>query len=60
MADCAGLSFNTTMSTDNIAFSWSGYNSSLPIFIKETIQILQSMKTMNLESIFEDKKEELL
>ena len=45
MADCAGLSFDTTMSTDNIAFRWSGYNSSLPVFIKETIDILQKMKT---------------
>jgi secreted Zn-dependent insulinase-like peptidase len=60
MADCAGLSFDTTMSTDNIAFRWSGYNSSLPVFIKETIDILQKMKTQDLQAIFDDKKEELL
>lgn len=40
MADCAGLSFESTMFSDNIGFKWSGYNSSLPVFIKETIDIL--------------------
>jgi secreted Zn-dependent insulinase-like peptidase len=40
MADCAGLSFSSTMYTDNVGFEWSGYNSSLPVFIKETIDIL--------------------
>ena len=60
MADCAGLSLSTTISTDNVAFSWSGYNSSLPVFIKETFQIYDRMKTMDLTLIFKDKKEELL
>jgi secreted Zn-dependent insulinase-like peptidase len=60
MADCAGLSFSSHMYSDNVGFEWSGYNSSLPVFIKETIDILQGMKSQDLEAIFETKKEELL
>ena len=60
MADCAGLRSTFNVYSDNIGFDWSGYNSSLPTFIEETVQILNKMKTADLLEIFNDKKEKLL
>ncbi len=59
-ADCAGLAFSCITSPDNIGLEWSGYHSSLDNYVKQTIALLISMKTADLEEVFNAKKEELL
>ena len=64
MANCANLSFSVTPMYDNINFSWSGFNDSMPTYIEESIGRLLSMKndsaSDNLREIFEQVKEKLL
>jgi secreted Zn-dependent insulinase-like peptidase len=60
MANEAALKFNHSIALGCVDFSWSGYNSALPEFIKETIAIMMKLKTADIEDIFNDKKELLL
>jgi len=53
MADCAHLKFDLTLLHDNINFSWSGFNDSMPNYINETIEMLHAMKHKNLSQEFE-------
>jgi secreted Zn-dependent insulinase-like peptidase len=43
MADCANLSFNCNALYDNLSFSWSGFNDSMPNYVNETITKLKAM-----------------
>lgn len=64
MANCANLSFQVTPMYDNINFSWSGFNDSMPAYLEESIQRLLSMKnedkTDQLREVFDQVKEKLL
>ena len=64
MANCANLSFSVTPMYDNINFTWSGFNDSMPVYIEESIGRLLSMKdesvSESLREIFEQVKEKLL
>lgn len=60
MADCADLSFSWNLCTDSVDFEWSGYSDSLPTYIKETLQKIQTMKSIDLEKFFGLAKEQLL
>jgi secreted Zn-dependent insulinase-like peptidase len=62
MANCANLSFSVTPMYDNINFTWSGFNDSMPNYIEESITGLLSMKVENggLREIFDQTKEQLL
>lgn len=43
MADCANLSFDVNCVYDNISFSWSGFNDSMPNYVNETMNKLKAM-----------------
>lgn len=60
MADCASLSNSVSVKYDNIGFSWSGWNDSMPNYVNETIKKLKEMPSTNLTEIFEQTKEKLL
>jgi secreted Zn-dependent insulinase-like peptidase len=60
MADCAGLVCELTMYNDNIGMQWLGYSSSLPVFVEETIKMLNKFRNQDIADIFKHKKEELL
>ena len=60
MASCANLNFELVVAPDNVEFTWSGFNDSLPVFVLETIQRIKNMKQANLKEIFEQKKEAML
>lgn len=60
MADLAQLGFTLEVNIDSIDFQWDGYNSSLPLFVKETISRIDSIREAPLESIFNQVKEQLL
>ena len=63
MANCANLSFNVTPMQDNLNMTWSGFNDSMPTYIKESIEKMLSLKDVNdseLEEIFNQVKEKLL
>lgn len=57
MADLADLSFSHQMAPGSVNFTWSGYNTSLPNFVKECIKILNAFKSADFVDIFNDKKE---
>jgi secreted Zn-dependent insulinase-like peptidase len=60
MADCANLHFQVNVMYDNIGFTWSGFNDSMPAYITESIAKLQSMPQEDLRQIFEQVKEKLM
>jgi len=60
MADCASLSNSVGVKYDNIGFSWSGWNDSMPNYVNETIKKLKEMPSTNLTEMFEQTKEKLL
>lgn len=45
MANCANLSFNVSPMYDNVNFTWSGFNDSMPNYIDESISRLIDMKS---------------
>lgn len=60
MASCASLDFSLSILADNVEFSWSGFNDSLPTYVTETVKKIKGMKSADLEEIFNQKKESLL
>lgn len=62
MANCANLSFNVSPMYDNVNFTWSGFNDSMPNYIEESISRLMDMKSEkeSLREIFDQVKEKLL
>jgi len=60
MADCANLSNSVYVTGDNIGFSWSGFNDSMPNYVNETIKKLKEMPSLDLTEMFEQTKEKLL
>jgi len=48
MASCANLNFEILVAPDNIEFTWSGFNDSLPTFVLETIKRVKDMKNSDL------------
>jgi len=60
MADCANLSNSVNVMYDNIGFSWSGFNDSMPNYVNETIKKLKEMPSLDLTEMFEQTKEKLL
>lgn len=60
MADCANLHFAVSVMYDNIGFTWSGFNDSMPNYITESISKLQSMPQEDLRQIFDQVKEKLM
>jgi len=54
------LNFDVVVAPDNVEFTWSGFNDSLPVFVLETIQKIKTMKQDDLNEIFEQKKESML
>mmetsp|Transcript_24151 Transcript_24151/g.37096 ORF Transcript_24151/g.37096 Transcript_24151/m.37096 type:complete len:246 (-) Transcript_24151:1074-1811(-) len=44
MAKCANLNLNITSMYDNVNFSWSGFNDSMPIYIEESLKRIVDMK----------------
>lgn len=60
MADCANLHFSVNVMYDNIGFTWSGFNDSMPAYITESISKLQSMPQEDLRQIFDQVKEKLM
>ena len=62
MANCANLSFNVSPMYDNVNFTWSGFNDSMPNYIEESISRLMEMKSEkeSLREIFDQTKEKLL
>lgn len=53
MADCADLSFGTCVVYDNINFSWSGFNDSMPNYVNETILKIKGMPKQDLKDMFD-------
>lgn len=45
MAECASLSFTTSLGPDHVEFRWSGYSDSLPQFISQSVEILLKMRS---------------
>lgn len=60
MADLANLDFDHQKAPGSINFRWSGYNTSLPNFVKECLKIMNAFKSADFVEIFNDKKEQLL
>lgn len=60
MAECANLNFDFSLMHDNVNFTWSGFNDSMPNYISETILKMNHMKSEPLEEIFNQVKERLL
>jgi secreted Zn-dependent insulinase-like peptidase len=60
MADCAMLNLEITLPTDNIQFHWSGFSDTLPAYVHETLKRVLAMRTADLESIFNQVKEQML
>lgn len=59
-AECAELNFDFTLMHDNINFTWSGFNDSMPNYISETIVKINLMKNEDVQDIFNQSKEKLL
>ena len=56
MANCANLSFNVSPMYDNVNFTWSGFNDSMPNYIEESISRLMSNKWIDTQPFeMEDK-----
>jgi secreted Zn-dependent insulinase-like peptidase len=60
MASCATLNFDVVVAPDNVEFTWSGFNDSLPVFVIETINRIKAMKSADIKDIFDQKKESML
>lgn len=60
MADCANLNNHVSVMYDNIGFSWSGWNDSMPNYVKETMLKLKAMPSTDLKDMFDQTKEKLL
>lgn len=60
MASCATLNFDVVVGPDNVDFTWSGFNDSLPVFVLETINRIKAMKDADIRDIFNQKKEAML
>ena len=57
LAEAASLGFDLTVGLVDINFTWSGFNDSMPNFIKETLQKIGSMANEDIEDIFNQVKE---
>lgn len=55
----AGLSLKTALLQDNYQFEWSGYNDSMPQFIKETFEALTALDLTKHEEVFNQVKEKM-
>jgi len=53
MAECASLSFQIHVMNNNLNFCWSGFNDSMPNYIKEIMEKLPDMKKENLSTFFD-------
>jgi len=59
MAQQATLNSSVSILHDNIDFSWSGFNDSMPNYIKESLEQVVNMKNANVEGFFNQVKEKL-
>ena len=59
-AECANLNYEMALMHDNVNFTWSGYNDSMPNFISQTITKLLEIKQHDLADIFDQIKEKLM
>lgn len=59
MAEMAKLEFKFSVLHDNIDFSWSGFNDSMPNYVAETVTRLSQLGSQDLAAIFEQQKEQL-
>jgi secreted Zn-dependent insulinase-like peptidase len=53
MATCANMSFSVTPHFENVEFNWQGFDDSMPVYIKETLNKLVNMKDEHLLEIFD-------
>lgn len=53
MADCANLGNSVNVMYDNIGFSWSGFNDSMPNYVNETMKKLKNMPSLDLREYFD-------
>jgi secreted Zn-dependent insulinase-like peptidase len=60
MAELATLAFGLTPNLVDIDLKWSGFNDSMPNFIKETLLKIGKMKESDTRAIFNQVKEEML
>lgn len=59
MAQMAKLEFKFSVLHDNIDFTWSGFNDSMPNYVAETVTRLSQLRSQDLAAIFEQQKEAL-
>jgi secreted Zn-dependent insulinase-like peptidase len=57
MGTTANLTFMAKPFADNITFTWNGFDDSIPTFVSETLRRMETMKSENLESFFDQVKE---
>lgn len=60
MADCAELSLEIVLAYDHLLLNWSGFSDTLPVYVRETMQRMVQMRIIDLESIFNQQKEQIL
>lgn len=56
-AETASLKFDLEVGISDINFTWSGFNDSMPNFIKETLVKIGQMASEDVEDIFNQVKE---
>jgi len=57
LAESATLKFDLDVGLNDVNFTWSGFNDSMPNFIKETLTKVGSMANDDIEDIFNQVKE---
>lgn len=60
MAEMAKLGFGINVLHDNLNFTWSGFNDSMPNYIAETVTKISQLSTQDLTAVFAQQKEKLL
>jgi len=60
MAEQATLSFSTAVNINDVDIQWSGFNDSMPNFIKETLIKIGQMKDADTREIFNQVKEKTM
>lgn len=53
MADLAKLDFGLDIENDCVDYKWSGFNDSMPNYIKETLSKIEGMRDVDLSQIFD-------
>ena len=56
-AETASLKFDLEVGISDVNFTWSGFNDSMPNFIKETLAKIGQMASEDVEDIFNQVKE---